>query len=266
VTGAPVGGGDRAEASVRMGLRIANALMLGLVLWLNGLAGSGALSGQSIGVIANQYPSYFLPANWVFGIWSLIYLWLMVFVVAQLLPFGRDSHALARIGYGWLLNGALNGAWVVTFSFGRFVEAWAIMIALLLNLIWLHERIGVGRVELSGRDRALVAWPFSLYLAWISVALIANTFQLVTYLGWDGFGIPGPVWSSIMIGVGTLLAALMVARRSNWIFPLVFSWAFLGIADRYADITLISVSAYGATIVAFAVLVVGRVARGRAST
>jgi benzodiazapine receptor len=88
---------------------------------------------------------------------------------------------------------------------------------------------------------------------------------LVTYLGWDGFGIPGPVWSSIMIGVGTLLAALMVARRSNWIFPLVFSWAFVGIADRYADITLISVSAYGATIVAVAALVADRVARGRAS-
>ena len=49
-----------------------NLAVLGLVLWANALAGSGALSGESIGLIANRYASTFLPAGWVFSIWSLI--------------------------------------------------------------------------------------------------------------------------------------------------------------------------------------------------
>ena len=150
-------------------LRAANAVAFPLVLVLNGLAGSGALSGRSIGEIANAYPSYFLPANYVFGIWSFIYLGLAIFCVYQLRPVWQDGDATERVGYLWVGNAALNTAWLSAFSFERYLTAWLLMIGLLLNLIWVHERVGTGTRTLPVRDRFLVAAPFNVYLAWISV-------------------------------------------------------------------------------------------------
>jgi len=157
------------------------------VLWANGMAGAGTISGESIGVIANRYRSAFLPADYVFGIWGLIYLSLAAFTLYQALPSQRSNPTIERLGASWAVNGILNVAWIVTFSFSRFGLALVLMVALLVNLIWIHERVGFDRKDLSLRDRVLVAYPFGLYLAWICVALIANTFQLLTYLSWGGW-------------------------------------------------------------------------------
>jgi benzodiazapine receptor len=237
--------------------QLTNAAVLVLVLWANGAAGSGALSGESIGLIANRYRSTFLPANWVFGIWSLIYLWLVAFTLFQALPAQRKSEALERLGWGWVVNGALNIAWVVIFSFSLFGPALAVMVVLLVNLIWIGEKVGWGQRHLSWGDRLFVAYPFGMYLAWISVALIANTFQYLTYLEWGAWGISAEVWSAIMMVVATGLSAFMVVARGNWMFPLVFAWAFWGIAERFADTPVIANTAYAMIGVGLGVWVTG---------
>jgi hypothetical protein len=228
-------------------MQIMNTAVFLAVLWVNGLAGVGAISGESIGVIANRYRSEFLPADYVFGIWSLIYLGLTAFAIYQALPAQRSNTVVQRLGLLWAANGVLNIAWIVTFSYSRFGSALVLMVALLLNLIWIHERIGFGRQDLAWRDRLLVAYPFGLYLAWISVALIANTFQLMTYLEWSGWGLSGPAWSAIMMTVATGLGAFMVFHRGNWIFPLVVAWALIGIANRFPSTPLIADTAYAMT-------------------
>lgn len=243
--------------------QLVNVTVMVVVLWMNGLAGSGALSGESIGLLANRYRSTFLPANWVFGIWSLIYLWLIAFTVYQALPAQRRNEALGRIGWGWAVNGALNIAWITLFSFALFGPALAVMLALLVNLVWIVERTGWPEGRLGWADRVFVAYPFGVYLAWISVAVIANTFQYLTYLEWGGFGIPPEVWSALMMTVGTALAAFMVVHRGNWLFPLVFAWAFWGIADRFADVPVIANTAYAMIGLGFGVLVGGVLWRGR---
>lgn len=255
--------------------QLVNVAVLFLVLWVNGLAGSGALSGESIGLIANRYSSTFLPANWVFGIWSLIYLWLVLFTVYQALPGQRGSEALGRIGWGWVVNGALNIAWVALFSYSLFGPALAVMAVLLANLVWMVERTGWHEGRLGWADRVFVAYPFGLYLAWISVALIANAFQYASYLawtgagtwvstmGWVGLGISAETWSAIMMVLATGLSAFVVLRRGNWLFPLVFAWAFCGIADRFRDVPVIANTAYVMVGVGFGLLVVGMLRRRR---
>ena len=64
------------------------------VITLNGAAASGAMSGDSIGVIANRYRSLFLPADYVFGIWSLIYLGLIASAIYQALPTAGAERAV----------------------------------------------------------------------------------------------------------------------------------------------------------------------------
>ncbi len=104
----------------------------------------------------------------------------------------------------WPVNAALNVGWIVAFSFSLFVPAIVLMVGLLVNLITIHMRVGDPR-ELSLRDRVLVALPFGLYLSWISVALIANAFQLAVAYRWSGFGIDEAIWAVIMMTVAPAL-------------------------------------------------------------
>lgn len=243
----------------------ANAAAFVVVLVVNGLAGSGALSGESIGVIANRYPSAFLPAGWVFGIWSLIYLWLAAFVAYQALPAQRASGFVERVGPWWLLNALLNVGWIWAFSFSRFGAAMLLMLALLVVLVVQGERLGAHRPGISAGDRILGAWPFGLYLAWVSVAVIANTFQYVTYLGCGGWGVPGRVWSVVMMAAATALALFMVVHRRVWLFPLVTAWAFIGIADRWAADPLLVRAAWGLSVLGLLGLALVTAVRTRAA-
>ena len=244
--------------------QIVNVVTLVVVLVANGMAGSGALSGESIGVVANRYPSYFLPAGWVFGIWSLIYLWLVAFAVYQALPAQRRSGFVERVGPWWLVNGVLNTGWVVAFSFSFFGIAMALIVGLLLCLIVMGERLGAHRDGVSVGDRWFAAYPFGLYLAWISVAVIANAGQYLTYLEWGGWGIPGRVWSVLMMVAATALGLVMMIRRGVWLFPLVVGWALAGIADRFSGDPLLVRAAWAMTALGLAGLAVATLARGSA--
>lgn len=223
--------------------KVANVLVFLVVLAANGAAGSGAMSGESIGLIANRFRSDFLPANYVFGIWSLIYLWLGVFTVYQALPGEGASDAVRRIGPWWLVSGVLNIAWVSAFSFSQFGLAMMVMAALLVTLIVLAVQVQPIADDGGAVARWCVAHPFALYLAWISVAIIANTFQYAHVVEWSGLGIAESTWSSIMMAVATALGVAMVASRGLWLFPLVVAWAVWGIGARYAEVPLLHLSA-----------------------
>lgn len=212
-----------------------NVTTLLVVLAANGLAGSGALGAGSVGEVANRFPSLFLPADWVFGIWILIYCGLTAFVVYQALPWGRSDPVVARIGGWWAVNGLLNAAWVVTFTLGAFTAALLLLGALLATLLVIYRRIGTDRTGPGRATRWSVAHPFSLYTAWISVALVANAFQWAVWLGWDGLGRGATVASILLMGAGATVAWAVVRRSGDWIFPVVFAWAFAGIVARFPE-------------------------------
>ena len=63
-------------ASVRLrNKRLAAANTAGFiaVLAFNGLAGSGKLTGTSIGEVSRLYPTYITPESFAFSIWGVIY-------------------------------------------------------------------------------------------------------------------------------------------------------------------------------------------------
>lgn len=219
-------------------LRALNALTLLLVVALNGAAATGAMSGDSIGVLANRYPSLFLPANYVFGIWSLIYAGLFACLAYQLVPSAGGRRTVERLGWWWAACGALNVAWITLFSFSQFAGAMLVMLAFLAVLVRVGEALRAGAV--TWPERLLAVWPHDLYLAWISVAVIANSFQFAHAAGFGGFGIAESTWAVGMMGVATLLGAVMAHARGNWLFPLVVAWALRGIGARHAAVPAIA--------------------------
>jgi hypothetical protein len=220
--------------------KLINVAMFVAVMVANGAAGSGALSGESIGVIANRYVNYFLPANWVFGIWSLIYLLLATFTVYQALPTAGAERAARTLGPWWTVSAVLNIGWVTAFAFSRFGLAMVVMLGLLMALIGIVERLAA-MPDFGTAGLALcVRLPFDLYLSWISVAVIANTFQYAHVVGWSSFGISEVAWSASMMVVATVLGWVMVLRRGVWAFPPTVAWAIYGIGARFAGVPAIA--------------------------
>ena len=233
--------------------QILNVIALAAMLVVNWLATSLPINGLTPGEISDSVPSLFTPAGYVFSIWGLIYLWLLAYVVYQALPGQRDSAFAERIGYWFAISSLFNVAWIFAWHYEQFLLSLAIMLGLLGSLLVLYVRLGVGRGDVSTRDRLLVHAPFSVYLGWISVATIANFAVVLYVLGWNGFGIAPQVWTVTVMVVAAGLGIAMTLDRRETAYPLVIIWALIGIAVQRAGIPAIAVTAW---VAALAVLVV----------
>jgi len=215
------------------------------------------LNGLTTAEISDRFPALVTPANYVFSVWSVIYLLLGAFSVWQALPRNRTDRSLRDIGYLPALAGALNTIWIFTWHFELFVLTVPVMLALLVTLIAIYLRLRPARTA-GGTDRWLVALPFSVYLGWITVATIANISQMLLWAGYDGAPLGAGLWTVIVLGAGVVITALILLREADWAYALVIVWAYVGIAARQTDTVAVLAAAAGAVIVAIliAVLVV----------
>ena len=133
---------------------------------------------------------------------------------------------------GWLpaLTGVLNTGWLLLFQYEVFVLTVPVMVALLVTLIVIHQRLWSVRDELRAASRFAVRYPFSIYLGWITVATIANITSFLDFINWSGWGIAPETWTLIMLGAALLIALAMTITRRNVPYLLVLIWALSGIA------------------------------------
>lgn len=213
--------------------RLINALTLAGMLVVNALANALPLNGKNTGEISDSYPVLFTPAGYVFSIWGLIYLALIGFAVFQALPGQMTNARIKRIGGWFALANVLNMAWLFAWHWEVLWLSVAFMLGLLASLLVIYTRLEIGlRVRTSPLEQALVDFPFSLYLGWISVATIANVSAALYASGWNGFGLAPQVWTLIMIVVTAILGLLMIQRRNALTYPAVLIWALIGIRVR----------------------------------
>ena len=74
-------------------------IALVVTLAVNFLAEALPLNGQTSAEVANRLPIYFVPANYVFGIWGVIYLLLIGYGIYQALPGQRENQRLRSIDF-----------------------------------------------------------------------------------------------------------------------------------------------------------------------
>ncbi|OUC14039.1 MAG: hypothetical protein B0A82_13510 [Alkalinema sp. CACIAM 70d] len=197
--------------------------------------------GKTIADLANTTYAdvFFIPASYAFAIWGLIYFGLIAFSFYQLkLPPRYEFVFQAR---PWLILACiLQSLWVYTFVQQFLFASTVIMVALLLTIMQCYRLLGVGRKPLPNRDRWLLHYPFSIYLAWISVATIVNVSVLLHETGWKGWGIAAPIWTSIMMGIAALHAWAVYQQRQDRLYVLVIVWALVALVVRYLALPLIS--------------------------
>lgn len=241
--------------------RVANIVGLVVVLVVNWLANALPLNGQTTGQVSDGIPSMFTPAGYAFSIWGVIYLGLIAFVVYQALPAQREAVFVRRIGFWFLLSCLFNAVWIFLWHYEQFAWTQVAMLGLLASLLMVYERLGIGRTRVEPTVRWLVHLPFSLYLAWISVATIANTAVLLTVTGWNGWGLSPVVWSVAVTLVGGGLGLAMLLRRNEVAYPLVIVWAFAGIVVQRPEVLPVAIAAGGVAVLLLAALAIARLPR-----
>ncbi|WP_215113898.1 tryptophan-rich sensory protein [Exiguobacterium sp. s63] len=197
--------------------------------------------------VSDRIDIYFKPAGYAFSIWGVIYVALLVWLVLQLRKGTTANRQAERMKAGFLISCVLNGLWLLAFTNEWFVVSLVIMVSFLATLCWLYYI--AFRTSTSWLDR----FPFSIYIGWVSVATIVNTFvvmkteQITSLLGLDELA-----WTSLMLMVGVIVALLFMWWHHDFIYPLVFVWAYIGIFARIEEGTL-----YVVIVSALALLAIG---------
>jgi hypothetical protein len=117
------------------------------------------------------------------------------------------------------------------------------MVVLLLLLIAIYLRLGIGRTGVSAAETWLVRVPFSIYLGWITVATIANATSLLDYLNWNGWGLAAVWWAVIMLVAAAIITSVVSLTRGDVAYVLVIVWALIGIAVKHFDTPLVAILA-----------------------
>ena len=237
--------------------QVLNLLTLVATIAANGLANALPLNGQTTGEISDRFQVYFVPAGYVFSIWGLIYLGLTAFAIYQALPAQRDNPRLRSIGYLFALSCLANIAWLFLWHYELFPLTLGAMLALLLLLIAIYLRLGIGRARVPLAEKWLVRVPFSIYLGWITVATIANATSLLDYLNWSGWGISPEAWTVIMLLAAVGIASAVSLTRGDVAYMLVIIWALVGIAVKHARAPVVATAAWVATALVALMLIVG---------
>ncbi|TLS37041.1 TspO/MBR family protein [Pseudalkalibacillus caeni] len=205
-----------------------------LVILMNYLANALPLNGQTTGEVSAQYPVLYTPAGYVFSIWGFIYLLTGIWVIYQLIPKHREHPVFKKASYWFALSCVLNIGWILLWHYEFINLTLVVMVSLLLTLIIIYRKTADAE-QSSFWLRA----PFSVYLGWISVATIVNTGVVLVENNWSQWGISAEAWTVIMLAIGCLLAVWFAFSNKDFLYPLVFIWAFIGITVKQSEYDMI---------------------------
>jgi hypothetical protein len=224
---------------------------LGMVA-VNYLANALPLNNLNTGQLSDKYPNLFVPAGFTFSIWGVIYLLLAVFIFFSLKQVitGREVFpAFKRLGILFFLTCLANAAWIFAWHYEKLILSLLVMLTLLTLLIIIYQRLDRRPYDERHRDKFPAKLPFSIYLAWISVATVANATAVLVGLHWNRFGLSEQFWTVLLLAVVLILTLIFIFKKKDFLFALTIFWALLGIlykriqdtasADRAVEIAVL---------------------------
>ncbi|MCR9173925.1 MAG: tryptophan-rich sensory protein [bacterium] len=211
-------------------------ILIGLIYW-NYYTNTGAINGNTVGGVSDNFENLFTPASYAFAIWGVIYLGLLILGIYWIyLAFSkpRESVSIVQAAPSLIVAHFGNAVWLWFWLHEETGKALLVMFGILLALIITSLKIRklVGHVK--SIDKWLIHLPIGLYFGWISVATIANVASHLAGIGWTG-GIGESMWATIAVAVATLLGIFMLLKRKNYVFACVVVWALIAIAVRHSQ-------------------------------
>jgi hypothetical protein len=211
-------------------------------LVVNTLAGAVGINGSRTGEIANRYDLPFTPSGWVFSIWSLIYAGLVAFTVFQLTSTGRRSARVAELRPIYVFTAAANCAWLWFWHHAALAASLVVMLLLLGALVATRRTLARGPPPAAPQAWCVDA-PFGLYLAWITVATLANLGAVATSGAIGGVRADPIAWSQGTLAASFVIALFVFLRLRDPLWLAVIGWAAAGIALKRGQELAVSLPA-----------------------
>ena len=234
--------------------------------------GSGALGGTPINEAAGGALSAdatpIAPAGTAFSIWSVIYLGLAAYAIWQLTPTARRSPRQEAVRPWALASAVLNALWIWTVQLGWLAVSVLVIVVLLAVIIRLMFLLGAPRTG-GVIEKVVTDWTFGLYLGWVSVAFLANTYAWLADAGIDIFtriqlGVVGIVVAA-GIGIATALLSggrIAPALATSW----GLAWVSVGRTEgAFESPELVWTAVLAVIVVLFIALAANVTARSRSS-
>lgn len=238
-------------------------LILQLIsVFFNYLADLMGIGSNSIATITAKYDNLFTPAGYTFAIWGLIYLALLAYCIIQLLPSQKDHFAYERLNKYVRFSAIAGIAWQVAFRYDEITVSVCIILLMLVAAVILFAR-----AHYTVNKRNFNFWltvPFSLYLGWLCVAVVANITVFLVDLNWNHAQMEPSTWVVIMLAIVLLITQSLSINFRDFVLPLVIVWASMGIwvSLKNRDITTAQ-ACLGAAVTAFVIAVVASYKRNK---
>ncbi|MFD1030248.1 tryptophan-rich sensory protein [Metaplanococcus flavidus] len=213
---------------------ILNLVFYFLTLGVNYLGSSGFFNGMSQRDISDKYMTLISPAPFTFSIWGVIYSLLLITLI-YLFVKRKDrnvSRLVLLVSPLIIASSVFNMAWIVTFSYEWMGISTLLILAMLVSLLIIVERIYKNRFDFPS---TLAGLSFTLYGSWVFIATIVNISVFLVQLEWDGFGLSDSIWTIIVLGIAIAFVLFYLSLYKNAAFPIPIAWAFFGIYSAYAS-------------------------------
>jgi hypothetical protein len=218
-------------------VRIANIIGFLVTVIVNAAANALPLNGVTTAELSDKYSNLFTPAGYVFLIWGVIYVFLAAFIFYQYTMDDRELHK--NIGWLFVVSSFFNSIWIFLWHYEYIALSLLAMTGLLVSLIQIYIRLGIGLVNVSRKKLYMVHTTFSIYLGWITVAPIANVAALLVALGWRASNITAIYSTVAMILIALFLTILNTYIRGDVAYASVIVWALGGIMQKQMNTWLI---------------------------
>lgn len=214
---------------------INTAALLGMLV-INGLGGSGKLTGKSMAELSAKYDTYLTPAGYAFAIWGFIFLLLILLTAYQWIQVRQPDAPVHTITRNLLLvSHTANALWVVVWMQELLWASVALMLVLLTSLVAMAARVVRLPAAHQTSNYIFVALPIAVYLGWVSIASVVNIAAvLASYLA-PGAHTIQLIGAVVLLVIATGIYLFVMRLQYLGAVGLVGIWAYVAIAMRYLD-------------------------------
>jgi hypothetical protein len=129
-----------------------------------------------------------------------------------------------------------NAAWIFMWHYELIAASLACMLVIMGGLLAVYVRLNAAPPA-SFIEHVCVHLPFSLYVGWITTAMLANLAALFFDLGVYPFGLARDDWAILTVVTATGIYAAAGVRTGDAVYTAVFAWASLGIVLQTLEIS-----------------------------
>lgn len=213
-----------------------NSFFIIATIIVNALAVILPLNGKTTQELSDNLPNLFVPAGITFSIWSIIYTFLIIFMIYQILSLIKkqqyDTSYLEKIGVFFIIASLANIIWIFLWHYELVVFSLLAMLVLFISLLIIYLKLNISLSSVSLKEKLAVHVTISIYLGWITVATIANVTAVLVEQNVGELLLGQVTWTILVIAVATLISVLILIQRKDIAYNLVIIWALIGIVIK----------------------------------